>query len=66
MKIIWAERKRYVRGTFSNWVGIISGVPQSSFLGPLLLIAYANDLSGLESYSNMFVDDAEVMRKGKE
>ena len=52
-----------VRGSFSRWEEVTSGVPQGSVLGPTMFLVYVNDLvEGIDSYMNMFADDAKMMR----
>jgi hypothetical protein len=53
-----------VGGHSSEEVRVISGVPQGSVLGPLLFLAYVNDISrNTESTIRLFADDCVIYRK---
>lgn len=50
-----------LRGTFSDWTPVTSGVPQGSVLGPLLFNIYMSDLSrALISKNNSYADDLKL------
>ena len=60
------ERKqRVVLGNEkSNWVNVLSGVPQGSVLGPLLFLIYVNDLEdNIKNLMLKFADDAKLFSK---
>ena len=53
-----------VNGCSSGWVGVLSGVPQGSVLGPLLFLLYVNDIPDwVTGNVRMFADDTKIWRK---
>jgi hypothetical protein len=53
-----------VGGHLSEEVRVMSGVPQGSVFGPLLFLAYVNDIwRNIESTIRLFADDCVIHRK---
>lgn len=53
-----------IRGAYSSWRKVESGVPQGSVLAPVMFLMYVNDLPiGINSYMSMFADDVKILRK---
>jgi len=53
-----------VDGLFSEEVRVTSGLPQGSVLGPLLFLAYVNDIwRNTESNIRLFADNCIIHRK---
>ena len=56
-----------VNGVKSDWVPVVSGVPQGTVLGPLLFSLYINYISAdIESRIRLFADDCVCYREIKE
>ena len=58
------EQRVLIDGHSSDWAQVISGVPQGSILGPLLLLVYVNDIgTSLTSTVKLFADDCTLYRE---
>ena len=61
------KQRVVVDGEVSSWKSVLSGVPQGSVLGPILLLVYINDLEeGVTGSILKFADDTKLFRKTKE
>ena len=47
----------------SDWIAVISGIPQGSVLGPILFVIFINDMPEVvDSLCQLFADDAKIFR----
>ena len=61
--LINRNQRVIVRGTYSKWTKVTSGVSQGTVLGPIMFLIYINDISNeLESPIKLFADDIKVYR----
>ena len=50
-----------INGCMSQWLAVLSGIPQGSVLGPVLFILYINDLPELvDNFTMLFADDTKL------
>ena len=55
------EHRVSIRGSFSDWVTITSGVLQGSVSGSILFIIFINDMPDMtDGMLMMFADDTEI------
>jgi hypothetical protein len=59
--LVGRRQRVSINGTVSDWASVRSGVPQGSVLGPVLFIAFINDLpEAVSSVCSMYADDTKV------
>jgi len=51
-----------INGKYSEWLPVVSGIPQGSILGPLLFILYIDDIRHVVKHSSIkfFADDLSL------
>ena len=51
-----------IRGSFSDWIEVLSRVPQGSVLGPLYFLLFVSDLPDwIKNSMRMFADDVKIL-----
>ena len=63
--LFYAIKRVKLNGFYSDWVEVLSGIPQGTVLGPVLFIIYSNDLPDIcqqfvEIY--LFADNAKLYK----
>lgn len=63
---LWDRRQRVVlKGIYSDWLPVTSGVPQGSILRPLLFLVYVNDMPNHVTQGwtiALYADDSKLYR----
>jgi hypothetical protein len=59
------QQRVVLDGVYSDWLPVLSGVPQGSILGPLLFLVYVNDMPNYvqgDSKLALFADDSKLYK----
>jgi len=59
------QQRIVLEGGFSDWLPVISGVPQGSILGPLLFLVSVNEMPSYVQHGSslaVFADDSKLYR----
>ena len=58
------KQRVVIYGETSQWVKVMSGVPQGSVIGPCLFLIYINDIANnMSSQVSIFADDTKIFRR---
>ena len=61
------QQRVVVNGVKSDWAPVVSGVPQGTVLGPMLISLHINDITAdIESEIRLFADDCVCYREIKD
>ena len=62
--LLGRRQRVMIAGIGSEWVSVLSGVPQGSVLGPVLFICYINDMPNtILSFIYIYADDTKISRE---
>jgi hypothetical protein len=62
--LIGRKQRVSIKGATSDWLEVISGVPQGSVLGPVLFICFINDMPEVvKNFIRIFADDTKIFSR---